>query len=198
MAELPAKDSGSTEANSKVPKKGLKTSKNKWYIVGGLGIVAVLVFFFVSRSKANAAGGTTAGGTGTSLDPATQAALQNALGSASQANNAVTQGPPGSAGPAGDVGPAGPAGAAGTPGAVGKQGPPGTPGKPGTKPPAKPPAKPPPKPRPKTQYYTVRPGDSLSKIAAQFHMSWQSLYNMNRTTVGNNPNLIHAGLRLKI
>lgn len=191
MPDLPAKDSGTSEANSKVPKKGLKTSKQKWYIVGGLAAVAILVFFFVSKSKANATSTTGTGTSGSNLDPATQAALQNALGSASQANNAVTQGPPGSAGPAG------PAGTPGTPGAVGKQGPPGKPGVPGKPPTHVPPPKaPPPK---KTQYYTVRPGDSLSKIAAQFHLpNWQSLYNMNRTAVGNNPNMIHPGMRLKI
>jgi LysM repeat protein len=188
MAELPASDSGSAEANSKVPKKGLKTGKQKWYIVGGLAAVAILVFYFVSRSKSSAAASGTTATTGTTLDPATQAALQNALGSASQANNAVTQGDPGSAGPAGAVG------------ATGKTGATGATGKSGTS--SKTPAKAPPKSSssaPKTQYYTVRPGDSLSKIAGQFHLpNWQALYNMNRTVVGNNPNLIHPGMRLKI
>lgn len=194
MPELPAKDSNTPEAKSKVPKKGM--GKNKWYVVGGLGIIAVLVFFFVSKSKANAAGTTGTSGAASSLDPATQAALQNALGSASQANNAVTQGPPGSAGPAGPAGPAGTPGAAGTPG---KAGPPGKPGSPPPHPGHRPPT-PAPKPHPgKTQYYTVRPGDSLSKIAAQFHLpNWQALYNMNRAVVGGNPNMIHPGQRLKI
>jgi nucleoid-associated protein YgaU len=194
MPDLPAKDSDSPEANTKHPKKGM--GKNKWYIVGGLAIVAVLVFFFVSKSKANA--GTSTGPSGSNLDPATQAALQNALGSASQANNAVTQGPPGSAGPAG---PAGPAGAAGAPGAKGAPGPSGGKGGPGPKgPPGQGDHDPGGNNRPpKSQYYTVRPGDTLSKIAGQFHMpNWQSLYNMNRAVVGNNPNLIHQGMRLKI
>lgn len=173
-------------------KPGMLTGKKKWYLVGGLAVIAVLVFVFVRKSNANSSGSTT-GTSNTAMDPATQAALQNALQSqagAYQSGQVVgPQGSPGPAGPAGPTGPAGTPGAAGTPG---KPGTPGTPGKSGT-----PPAKQP--PPPKTQFYTVRPGDTLSSIAARFKLpNWQALYNMNRTTVGNNPNLIHPGLRLKI
>ncbi|OIJ65765.1 M23 family metallopeptidase [Streptomyces mangrovisoli] len=48
--------------------------------------------------------------------------------------------------------------------------------------------------------YTVRSGDYLSKIAADHHVSggWQRLYDDNRTAVGDDPSLIHPGLKLSI
>jgi LysM repeat protein len=164
-------------------KKGLLTGKNKWYVVGGLGLLAVLVFFFVSRSNANATG-TTATTSGSSLDPATQAALESALqaqGSSGFGGSTVT-GPAGPAGPKGATGPKGPKGA---PGKSGK------PGKPGAKPPHTP---------NKHQFYIVKPGQSLSSIASQFHIQggWHQLYSMNRGVVGSNPNVIHPGQRLRI
>ncbi|MFB7266117.1 peptidoglycan DD-metalloendopeptidase family protein [Streptomyces nojiriensis] len=48
--------------------------------------------------------------------------------------------------------------------------------------------------------YTVVPGDYLSKIAAERHLSggWERLYADNREAVGVNPSLIHPGLKLNI
>ncbi|MEU9005761.1 LysM peptidoglycan-binding domain-containing M23 family metallopeptidase [Streptomyces sp. NPDC048551] len=48
--------------------------------------------------------------------------------------------------------------------------------------------------------YTVAPGDYLSKIAAERHLSggWEKLYDDNREAVGANPSLIHPGLRLTL
>ncbi|MFG2616248.1 LysM peptidoglycan-binding domain-containing M23 family metallopeptidase [Streptomyces sp. NPDC048507] len=48
--------------------------------------------------------------------------------------------------------------------------------------------------------YTVVPGDYLSKIAAERHLSggWEKLYDDNREAVGANPSLIHPGLRLTL
>lgn len=48
--------------------------------------------------------------------------------------------------------------------------------------------------------YTVRPGDYLSKIAAQAGLgrNWQELYKQNIGVVGDNPNLIYPGQKLKI
>jgi nucleoid-associated protein YgaU len=185
MPDNPAKDPA---GNEKVgPKKGgMLTGKNKWYVVGGLGIVAVLVFFFVSRSKSNAAGSTTAT-TGTQLDPSTQAALETAL-----------QGQAGSAGFSGLEGPAGPAGPTGPAGAAGAAGKPGTPGKPAPKP--KPSSHPMVKSAGSGHFYTVKSGDTLSSIASRFSYKggWQALYSANRHAVGSNPNMIHAGLRLKV
>jgi nucleoid-associated protein YgaU len=170
-------------------KGGLMTGKYKWYVVGGLGIIAVLVFFFTRRSNANSAGTGTGTGT-TAMDPSTQAALQSALQGQSAAGYAYQA----ATGPQGVQGPAGPAGPAGAKGATGAKGPAGTGGKPGT------PGKPAPKPASNAHFYTVKAGDSLSKIASQFHVSggWQTLYHNNRSAVGSNPNLIHPGLRLKI
>ncbi|MFE9931136.1 peptidoglycan DD-metalloendopeptidase family protein [Streptomyces sp. NPDC005533] len=48
--------------------------------------------------------------------------------------------------------------------------------------------------------YTVVPGDYLSKIAAERHLSggWERLYADNREAVGSNPSLIHPGLKLHL
>lgn len=46
--------------------------------------------------------------------------------------------------------------------------------------------------------YTVRSGDTLSKIAARHDIAWQQLYRANREAVGPNPHLIHPGLKLRI
>ncbi|MFE9632667.1 peptidoglycan DD-metalloendopeptidase family protein [Streptomyces sp. NPDC006463] len=48
--------------------------------------------------------------------------------------------------------------------------------------------------------YTVVPGDYLSKIAAERHLSggWYELYSDNREAVGANPDLIHPGLKLTL
>ncbi|MFE3560212.1 peptidoglycan DD-metalloendopeptidase family protein [Streptomyces sp. NPDC059193] len=48
--------------------------------------------------------------------------------------------------------------------------------------------------------YTVVPGDYLSKIAAERHLSggWEKLYADNREAVGSDPSLIHPGLKLTL
>ncbi|RAG81669.1 transglycosylase [Streptacidiphilus pinicola] len=48
--------------------------------------------------------------------------------------------------------------------------------------------------------YTVKPGDTLSKIAAAHHIlgGWQRLYAENRSVVGGNPNLIYVGQHLEV
>ena len=49
--------------------------------------------------------------------------------------------------------------------------------------------------------YTVRPGDSLSKIAQALlgdAKKWRILYDANREVVGKNPDLIKPGQVLKI
>jgi hypothetical protein len=166
-------------------KKGGTWEKYKWWIIGGMGIVAVLVFYFVQKSNASSGGGTTgsSGQPPTGLDPATQAALQSALASQAGTGYGTLQGPPGPTGPQGPPGPTGP------------KGPPGPRG----------PKQPKPHPRPPTrlphrEFYTVRPGDTLSSIARTHHVSggWGSLYNLNRHTIGSNPNVIHAGQRLRL
>ena len=52
--------------------------------------------------------------------------------------------------------------------------------------------------KPEPKIVTVKSGDSLSKIAAAHGTSWQKLYEANKAAVGDNPNLIHAGLKLKL
>lgn len=167
------------------PKSGMMTGKKKWYVIGGLGLLAVLVFFFVSRSNANAPGGTTGGTANTGMDPATQAALESAL--QAQAGSGYT-----SAGIQGQTGPTGATGPKGPKGAPGKPGKPGKPGHPKNVPPLGGTGK--------HQYYNVKAGQSLSSIASQFNVKggWHQLYSMNRGVVGSNPNVIHPGQRLRV
>lgn len=47
----------------------------------------------------------------------------------------------------------------------------------------------------RTQYYTVRPGDTLSGIAAKYGTTYQKLAQINGIT---NPNKIYAGQRIKV
>jgi len=50
--------------------------------------------------------------------------------------------------------------------------------------------------------YTVKPGDSLWAIAQRFSprggAGWTELYELNKTTIGSDPNLIHPGQLLVI
>lgn len=49
--------------------------------------------------------------------------------------------------------------------------------------------------------YTVQSGDSLSKIAQQKlgdANKWRQIYDANRATIGDNPDLIKPGQRLRI
>jgi LysM repeat protein len=48
--------------------------------------------------------------------------------------------------------------------------------------------------------YTVRRGDTLSRIAASHPVSggWQKLYRINKRTIGSNPGLIRPGQRLAL
>lgn len=54
---------------------------------------------------------------------------------------------------------------------------------------------------PKAKTYTVKPGDSLWKIAQKFYedgSQYTKLYDANKKVVGNNPDLIYPGQVLKI
>ncbi|MEU1626633.1 transglycosylase family protein [Streptomyces sp. NPDC020096] len=46
--------------------------------------------------------------------------------------------------------------------------------------------------------YTVASGDTLSGIAAAHGATWQHLYDANKQVIGDNPNLILPGERLKV
>ncbi len=46
--------------------------------------------------------------------------------------------------------------------------------------------------------YTVKAGDSLSKIGKRYGKSWQDIYELNKDVIGGNPDLIHPGQELKI
>lgn len=47
----------------------------------------------------------------------------------------------------------------------------------------------------KAEYYTVQPGDNLSRIAAKHGTTWQELQKLNGL---QNPNLIYSGQRLRV
>lgn len=135
MPETPAEK---REANEKIPKKGGALNKYKWWLLGGLGAIALLVFYFTSKSKQNAqAAAQQAGVTGT--DPSSLAA-QAGYGQGAYAGLlSGLQGGfggfgGGGLGGQGPAGPAGPAGATGPQGPKGPQGPRGPQG-PGPKPP---------------------------------------------------------------
>jgi len=47
-----------------------------------------------------------------------------------------------------------------------------------------------------TQPYTVRPGDTLSRIARANGQSWSALYRRNKTVIGADPDRLTPGRRL--
>jgi nucleoid-associated protein YgaU len=56
-------------------------------------------------------------------------------------------------------------------------------------------------PREAEDTYTVKKGDSLSKIAKRVYgdaQQWRKIYEANRDIVGDNPDLIHPGQTLKL
>lgn len=55
------------------------------------------------------------------------------------------------------------------------------------------------KPEPQYKIYTVQRGDSLWKIARQFGLPhWSPIYELNRSVIGGNPDLIKPGQKLRI
>jgi nucleoid-associated protein YgaU len=51
---------------------------------------------------------------------------------------------------------------------------------------------------PATTNYTVKGGDSLSKIGKKFGKTWQEIYNANVAVIGDNPDHIEVGMDLQI
>lgn len=51
---------------------------------------------------------------------------------------------------------------------------------------------------PKATYYIVRKGDTLSDIALRYNTNWKVIYEKNKETIGNNPDLIYPGQKLII
>ena len=46
--------------------------------------------------------------------------------------------------------------------------------------------------------YTVQPGDTLGKIALEYCTTWKEIYDLNRDTIGKNPNVIRPGMVLTV
>ena len=163
-------------------KGGLFKNKKSLYIVGGIALLGV-IFVAVHSANKSANQGAAASDQSSGLTPSDMMGINPSTGYlyGSPADNAASNGQVGPAGPAGPQGPAGPAG------------PPGKTTLPGsTK------GHPHPKPKPPAHTYHVKPGDTLSAIAARFHTSWQHIYAMNKTVIGKNPNMIHPGQKLKV
>jgi LysM repeat protein len=177
---VPAKDANSKEANDKLPKKGMLTGKNKWYVVGGLAIIAVLVFFFVRKSNSAGTGASTSA-TGATIDPATGFPYGSAQDQATLAAQSASGGVASSQGAQGDTGPAGATGPTGATGATGpagnttttsSNGGGGTTSKPtGTA----------------SSSYVVKAGDTLASIAARFGISVATLAHANTYVSGEVP-----------
>lgn len=55
------------------------------------------------------------------------------------------------------------------------------------------PSKPPSKPAPAARRHVVARGESLSLIAARYKIDWRKLYELNRATIGADPNRIFVG-----
>ena len=53
-------------------------------------------------------------------------------------------------------------------------------------------------PKPDSKRITVKPGDTLSKLAAANGTTWQKVYELNKGVIGGNPNLIRPGQVLKM
>lgn len=182
--------------------KDKKSKQMRMYLIGGLGVVAVLVFFFVRKSNSNAAASTTAiPSTTGALDPNTLATLQSLglLGSGSTGMQGVggATGDTGATGPAGPPGPPGPAGSTGNISqAVANEIGHGS----------------------TAADYAARvqwalsagnttawhptiihvtPGETLASLAAKYHIvgGAQGLYNLNRSVIGATPT-IHPGMVL--
>jgi LysM repeat protein len=47
-------------------------------------------------------------------------------------------------------------------------------------------------------YYEVIKGDTLSRIAGKYGMSWQELYENNKDNIGDNPSAIEVGMILRV
>lgn len=126
MADTPAE---TRQANEKIPKGG-KLQKYRWYIIGGLALLAVLVFYFVNKSKQNAQA---SGAAGTSslaamgIDPATGVPYAQEYANAYGGGLGMSPyggggGGFGGFGGFGGTGPAGPRGGTGPAGPKGPQG----------------------------------------------------------------------------
>lgn len=46
--------------------------------------------------------------------------------------------------------------------------------------------------------YVVQKGDTLSSIAARHHTTWQAIFARNRHTIGDDPDIVRIGMRLRI
>lgn len=91
--------------------KGMLSGNKKWYLIGGVAVIGLLVLVFVRKSNANASTSGTNSAAQTTLDPTTmamlQAALQNAGSSGISSGLPGAQGPPGATGQPGPPGPSG-------------------------------------------------------------------------------------------
>ena len=53
-------------------------------------------------------------------------------------------------------------------------------------------------PKPIQKVYTIVRGDTLSRVASRFNMTWQELYELNKDVIGQDPNRIEVGMVLRL
>lgn len=106
------------ELDQKTPKKQPKgLEKYKWYLLGGLGLIAAVVFFLVNRNNSTpSSSATSTGCTDTSGNPIPC----SDIGGGNFSSLGGGEGTPGATGPAGPAGPRGPRGKPGKGGKGGK------------------------------------------------------------------------------
>jgi LysM repeat protein len=174
-------------------KKGNFVGKYKWYIVGGIAVIGIL---FVSMKGKGGGGQDSSQSAGdyasqNAINPSTGYLYGSPADLAAQGSGSMQTSIPGPQGPPGPAGPAGPAGSNPPPHST-------LPSRIKTPPHLAKIADARRVVTPVSQHYTVKPGDSLSKIAAIHGITggWQSIYSKNKTVIGKNPNLIHPGQRL--
>ena len=51
---------------------------------------------------------------------------------------------------------------------------------------------------PERTEYQIKPGDTLSKIGKKFNKPWRDIYEANRDVIGDNPDYIQAGWKIKV
>lgn len=120
---MPDTPSDIREKNEKLPKKGGTLDKYKWWLIGGLAVIAIAVFYFTSQSNQNAQSSNTSA-TQPGIDPNTGLPYASEMGMGGMGGFPFF-----GMGGGGGRGARGPAGPAGKPGPRGKRGPPGKPPK---------------------------------------------------------------------
>ena len=122
---MPETPSDRRQAEERVPKKG-DLGKYKWWVIGGLAIIAIVVFVIIRKQQSSTSGTSSLASMG--IDPATGVPYAQEYANAYGMGMGTPYGGWGGGG-GGGTGPAGPPGKTGPTGPRGKTGPKGKGGK---------------------------------------------------------------------